>query len=464
MTLAVPSHSFWRVFYAFLILPMALVLVHVAALARPKLRASLRGRRGLWERLKAQAGARDPSRPLVWIHAASAGEILMALPVLERLLAGGAQGALTVTSVSGLRWVERQRERLPGLIVADYLPLDTRGHARRMLALLRPAALVYVKYDLWPNLIWAARAAGVRQYLLAATLHEGSRRLASPLSRSFYRALYPALDALWPVAESHAERFRAAVPDHPAVLTLGDPRFDSVLERQAREGTPGLSGTGLSGAGLSGIGLSGTGLSGEESGARIFVAGSTWPDDESRIVPALREALALYPELRVVIAPHECSLEHVRGIEDAFEGFPLLHWSALAGGPAVPAGGPAGSTGWRVLLVDEVGPLFSLYALADLAYVGGGFGEGVHNVLEPCAQGAAAMFGPRHGNDPAAEEMVEGGVGWTFEDAAEFRERLLPLLEDPARCEALGNQARAFVQERAGAAERAAERIAVGWA
>jgi 3-deoxy-D-manno-octulosonic-acid transferase len=367
----------------------------------------------------------------VWFHVASAGELLQALPVLERFLADGAQCALTVTSVSGHRWAEGRRASLPGLIVADYLPADHRRNARRMLALLRPAALVHVKYDLWPNLVWEARRAGVPQFLVSATLHPRSRRVTGRLARAFYRALYPALDAVFAVSAGDRERFLHTAPGHPAVEVLGDTRFDSVLQRKKAIAPPPLPP-----------------YAGE---GPVLVVGSSWPPDETCIFPALKEALRRHPRLRLILVPHEIDEHHLSAIAAAFAGHPTLRFSAAA----------SSSSGqdWRVLLVDVMGLLSSLYAYATLAYVGGAFTTGVHNVMEPAVMGAPPIFGPFHQNAPEAVEMVARGCAFSVADGEGFRRVLTGLLEDLPRCRALGEEARAYVESRAGAAQAAFQRI-----
>ncbi len=424
------SRLFWQLCYRCLLLPVGLALLGLAARRNEKLRRTLEGRQGLWRRLEAQLAERDPARPLVWFHVASAGELLQALPVLERFLAEGAQGALTVTSVSGYRWAQRLRDDLPGLLLADYLPVDRRHEMRELIGLLRPAVLVYTKYDLWPNLVWEAERAGVPQFLISATLQERSLRLRWPL-RSLYRTLYTALDGIFAVSEDDRARFAAAVPGHPGLAVLGDTRFDSVLARRDALAPPALPSALCEGT--------------------VLVVGSSWPPDEARVFPGLREALVRYPALRVLLVPHEIHEAHLREIEAAFGELPLARFTRLDAGHREHL---------RVLVVDTVGVLAALYAYASLAYVGGAFTTGVHNVLEPAAMGVPPVFGPFYQNSPEAVELVAQGLAFTIREADEFRALLFALLDDPHHLGSLGRGARDYVQRRAGAAARAHARIA----
>jgi len=433
------ARVFWQALYNAL-LPLLLAAVRLAALRSAKLRDTLAGQRGLWERLEAALAARaagSAARPLLWFHVASAGELLQAQPVLERFAAEGTPCVLTVTSVSGMRWVERRRAELPPLLAVEYLPLDTRANMRRLLALLRPAALVYTKYDLWPNLVWEAARAGVPQFLLAATLHERSGRVRSAPARSFYRTLYAPLAGIFAVTEADAARFLRTAPGHPGVEVLGDTRFDSVLARRERIAPPPLPPYDGSGEGA-----------GSAPGT-VLVVGSSWPPDEQRIFPVLREALARTPALRLLLVPHETDPAHLAAIEGAFAGHALARFTALAPGAAP----------WRVLVVDTVGQLAALYGHAALAYVGGAFTTGVHNVMEPAAMGVPPIFGPFHQNSPEAMHLRDAGLAFAIETEADFRRVLFSLLDDPARRARIGAQARAWVESQAGAAQRAGERI-----
>lgn len=427
---------FWRTVYSFLILPLGLGLIRIAAFWRPKLRAGWEGRRGLWGRMEAMASSRDSNRKLVWFHVASAGELLQALPVLRGLLDGGFQCALTVTSPSGLPWGLRERERLPGLIVADYLPLDFRRNARRLLRLLSPSALVYVKYDLWPNLVWEAGRAGVAQFLISASLRPGSSRERSGAARSFYASLYQAMTGIFTVTEEARERFLRAAPSHPNIAVTGDTKYDVVLGRSEESPSPFFAGT--------------------PDSATWLVAGSTWPEDEDCILPPIITAMKHNPSLRLAIAPHEIGEAHLASLEAALVEFSPLRLSALESNGNL---SEKGIKTPRVILVDSVGRLAGLYRLGAIAYVGGGFGAGVHNVLEPAVMGAAVLFGPRHHNAPEAALLLEAGGAFTVRDENEFGKKLAALLDDPIHRGKAATAAKAHVLANTGAADTVCEHI-----
>ena len=276
-------------------------------------------------------------------------------------------------------------------LVKDYLPLDTRGNMQKILLLLQPSALVYVQYDLWPNLIWEAHAAGVPQFLISATIQPKSKRYTSALSRSLYRTLYACLDGIFCVTEDDRQRFRSTNPEHPNIQVLGNTRFDSVLDRKRKLAPPAIAP--------------------ELSGKFVFIAGSSWPPDERCIFPALKEALERYTELVVVLAPHEPSEEHLRHGETFFRDVPPKRLTQFQPGQdALP----------RMILVDTIGVLSRLYSVADLAYVGGAFTTGVHNVMEPTAMGLPVIFGPKYYNAPEAGELLARELAFTINNSEDF--------------------------------------------
>lgn len=420
------AQRIWQLLYSWAAYPVMWMVVHLLALRKQNLKAGLAGRKGLWPRLEMQLQQRDPDKPLIWFHVASAGEFLQAQPVLERCLQRGFGCALTFTSVNGYKWLQRTKFPVGQCpVVIDYLPLDSRRNMRRMLNVLRPARIVYIQYDLWPNLLWEARRAGIPQYLISAMIQPRSKRWTSVFGRSFYRTLYACLDGIFAVTEADRQRFLLTNPTHPNTQTVGNTRFDSVVDRKQKVLPPKLPAY--------------------IAGKVIFIAGSSWPPDEACIFPALQEALARYPDFFVIIVPHEPTEDHVRHSETFFQHFPLARLTQLNPHPTTPP---------RVIVGDTVGVLSSLYSVGMLAYVGGAFTTGVHNVMEPAVMGLPVIFGPRHVNSPEAVALLKQGLAFTINTPEDFRAVLFRLLADPERCKQLGQQAAQMIEAQAGVAER----------
>src|SRR5690606_3474186 len=333
----------------------------------PKRSQGVRGRRDAVAGLEAWAmESRDGSRPLVWVHAPSVGEGLMAQAIIGALRERRpeVQVAFTYFSPSAERIAPRV-----GADVAGYLPWDVRAEVARALDALRPAVLAFVRTEIWPVLGSEASRRGVRQVLVNAVLGPGSSRLRTG-SRFLLGPAYRRLDAVGAVAQTDAARFPLLGVPPERVRVTGDARFDQVWARVQRlreagavERLPLLRRL-------------------KDESVTTVVAGSTWPADEARLVPAFARARAA-GRLRLIVAPHLAGVGRARGAAG------VTH--ARLGG--VEAGdGPLR----EAVIVDRVGILADLYAIADVAYVGGGFGrDGLHSVVEPAALGVPVLFGPR---------------------------------------------------------------------
>lgn len=413
-----------RALYFGAVLPLALGLAWALSVAFPKLRASFRHRQGIWERLQRRSMRRDPARPLVWFHVASAGEFLQMEPLIRRVRERGGQIAVTVTSVSGLRWLERVAA-WPEAVWTDLLPWEGPRTAQKLYDALQPSAVVYVQSDLWPGLVWEGTRRAIPQCLLAARLNGRSLRVRAPLLRWFYRDLYARMNVILAASQDDATLLRTLVPEHGALSVGGDPGMETVLRRLEEVPLPPYPPA--------------------SPDAPVLVAGSTWPPDEALLREALRSAWPQVPGLRLVIAPHEPTEGHLAALEKAWMDVGtcrLSQWeqSRQAAAPAV-------------LLVDRVGRLAGLYRLGTLAYVGGAFTTGVHNVAEPAAAGLPVLFGPRFHNSAAAKELLQAELAQAVTDAKGLETALLGLLKTPQRCVSLGRQARAHIESMASAAQ-----------
>jgi 3-deoxy-D-manno-octulosonic-acid transferase len=391
-----------------------------------KVRSSLRARRGIAARYAAWgAHGRDTSRPLVWLHAPSVGEGLQARPVvaLLRERRPDVQIAYTFFSPSAERFAQRL-----GADFCDYLPFDTAGDAGAALDALRPAALVFSKLDVWPALAERAAARGVSLGLISATLAAASSR-RSALGSLLLRDAYHALDAVGAISADDATRLEELGVRSDRITVTGDARYDEAWARA--HSAPQHAAL----------------LDPLRGDRPTLVAGSTWPGDETPLLEAWPVVRARVPRARLVIVPHEPSAAHLD---------PVLRWAAEAALSCATLGATA-SANADVVLVDRVGVLGDLYALADVAYVGGGFhSAGLHSVIEPAAFGVPVLFGPRHDASRDAALLLERGGGFGVASATEFSARLLALFAEPAVRSAAGGRARALVEEGLGAAARSA--------
>jgi 3-deoxy-D-manno-octulosonic-acid transferase len=357
----------------------------------------------------------------VWFHAPSVGEGLQALPVIQLLRARKPEVQIAYTFYSPSA---EEFARSLDVSFADYLPFDTFDDSDAIVSALRPSAIVFSKLDIWPALTERAASAGIPIGVISATMTEASGRrgiLAQALLGDAYRAIsrVGAIDA-------HAAQFFRDVGVSPERVEItGDTRYDQVLARASRA-SPGL-------------------VQSLRSSRPTLVAGSTWPSDEEHLLAAWTKIRGKIPDARLIIAPHETSTGHLASIKRWAENS-KLRLATIDARDASDA---------DVVLVDRFGILGDLYALADVAYVGGGFhSAGLHSVLEPAAFGAPVLFGPRNEMSADAAKLIEAGGGAAITGSADLSLRLSDWLGSTSAGEAAGEVARSVVQAGTGAAER----------
>ena len=422
--------TFWKLIYRFILQPLLMQLIQLQAKKKPNLKEALDGRIGLWERMDEALQQRDWDLPLLWLHAASAGEILQAEPIIRQFEKENVQLVLSYTSVNAKRWLESGSTKLPNSVIwKDYLPIDNHFNALRILAKLQPDALVYVSYDLWPNLVWEAQRKGVPQFLVSALVHQGSWRHSNLIGRSLFSTIYKAMQEIAAISAGDAQRILESYPES-TIKVVGDTRVDSVLSRRDSVVPPVFPKT--------------------WNKENVLIGGSIWPADIACLRSVLLEALEELPELRLILVPHEPTEEHVSEIKEIFSSYPIHLWSQGQKEEFAKA---------RVLIVDEIGILSSLYAKANLAFVGGAFTTGVHNIMEPAAFGLPTFFGPRFHNYSTAIRFVEDKLAHSVRNSEELRLLIMPLLKEPDKAKELGMRAQNLLEQEAGAAQKCAELI-----
>jgi 3-deoxy-D-manno-octulosonic-acid transferase len=432
--------------YQFLIRCLG-ISIRVAALFSPKARQWLSGRKDRFAFMIQQRA--DAPGPLVWFHCASLGEFEQGRPVIEafRREHPGHRILLTFFSPSGYE----VRKNYPGADHVHYLPLDTKDNARRFLDTWKPQLAIFVKYEYWFNYIRALEARKIPAVVVSAIFRPGqyffrwyggwSRRQLSKISWFFVQNR-ESMELLTGIGIRHAS-------------VSGDTRFDRVaLISQRPQAFPQLQW-----------------LSGERP---VMVAGSTWPDDEDLLLHLFRRSGF---GMHLVIAPHEITGAGIERLLREF-GPETVRFSALAGsaqtgsdgfsapegsasegpdGSSAPEGsaseGPDGSGRGRIVIMDRIGLLSQLYQYATLAYVGGGFGKGIHNILEAATFGVPVFFGPTYQRFAEAVDLVGRGGAFPVKDRECLLQGVEALLSDPAKLQQASQVCRKYVEENKGGTE-----------
>lgn len=390
-----------------------------------KIRTGLAERNGLVNRVLAFR-AHIADKPVLLFHCASAGELEALKPLAHEFDRNRVALAVSFFSPSARTALKKSDE----FDFADYSPIDSSARVQAYLDALRPSVIAITKHDIWPNLVWQAHDRGIPVFLINGNFHANSLRLW-PVVRQFHSRVYTAFTEIMTVSDADADQARRFVGKHVPVRAMGDSRFDRVLARSQRKAElPAAV---------------------EQACAerKVIVAGSTHPDDEQLLLPILPRLASGIPGLLALVVPHDPSPKARRRIFDLCSQHKLRVHDLDQG--AVPQDA-------RVLLINRTGMLADLYRVGQIAYVGGGFGKGVHSVLEPMANGLPVCCGPNivvsHEASLARQEEIVSVVT----GRKQLEAQLKVWFTDEALT-SLRERVYHFVQAHTGAARRMAARL-----
>ena len=417
----------WVSFYRIVFVPLFWILIRIGSIGSRKIRRGIEGRKNLFEDLERAVGLLKSTRR-IWFHSSSMGEFEQAKPIIAALRKKYKNLAIIVSFFSPSGYDHSKNYKLADIIT--YIPLDSASNARRFLDLIRPTVAVMVRYDIWPNHLWELHKRGVPTLIASATMRNSSARLY-PVVRNFHRAVYEDLTSILTVSNADAEAFRVFKLSHPVIQAVGETRYDQVWQRSEEAKTKHLIPNHVLGK------------------KKVFVVGSSWTEDEEILIAPFRKIVQNDPNVLMILVPHEPTLDALEHIEIALKFKPAsIRFSDLND-----------YSNERVIIVDSIGILTALYQYADIAYVGGSFKQGIHNVLEPAAYGIPVLYGPKHENSQEAVELVRRGGGFVVNNQQECYKILRTLLNDKdARLKA-GAEALRLVKENIGATERFMEHL-----
>jgi 3-deoxy-D-manno-octulosonic-acid transferase len=412
---------------------LARLVAPVVAHGQGKWARGLRARNRGGERLIAWARTgRDRGRPTVWFHASSVGETLQARAVASALTADlpDLQTVFTHFSPSA-----EEAAAAFGAHEWDAIPWDAPGPVAKVVSAVEPDLLVFTQREVWPVLADAVTRRGGRTALVAATLPESAGRLRGLARRTLAGAM-SRLSLVAAIGDVDGERFLKLGVPAAAIRVTGDPGADSALARL--EATPPEADV----------------LAPFAEAVPSLVAGSTWPEDERVLCPALDRYLAGGRPLRVIVAPHEPTVAAVRALSATLRSG---GWDVATLAETLEQGGRVASG--QAVVVERTGVLAGLYRVATVSFVGGGFGRnGLHSVLEPAAAGTPVLFGPR-GHSLAAGALLHAGGAREVRDTRSLSRVLDEWLGQDGSRDAAGDRARTYIVRQSGAALRSAESL-----
>lgn len=397
-----------RLFYDSLILILRLA-VRVGAWFSPKLSAFVQGRSKVFEQLHTAVSAK-PGK-YIWIHCASLGEFEQGRPVIEELRKSltGYRILLTFFSPSGYE----VRKNYDGADIVSYLPWDTAGNARKLLSIVKPVMAIFVKYEYWHHYIAALKKTGVPLVSISAIFRP--QQIYFKWHGGFYRKILMNVTHFFVQNEESLTLLKSIGITQ---LSLGgDTRFDRVVQivGQARDVRMAAA---------------------FSTDSVVLVAGSIWPDDFDALLPIVNEG-----QMKFIIAPHEISERFLSSMESGLRVKSIRYSKAQK----------ADVASHNVLFVDNVGMLSSLYRYGKYAFVGGGFREGLHNILEAACYGMPVCFGNRaYSVYQEANDLIAGKAAFAVADTRELRD-ILHWLEQPGNYTHAASAAREYVTRHTGA-------------
>jgi len=416
--------------YNVIVLPVLRAAVAIGRLSSAKVRSGLKGRDRLFDELARQCNAVENRTPRFWIHSSSMGEFEQAKPVIEALKKAFPECVVAVSLFSPSAF--DHVGNYPHADILTYLPLDTRANARRFIKLIQPDVALTVRHDFWPNHLYTLQMRGIPSLLINCTVPDPLPKMMRHFPRAV-RYVHGAFDAVLTVSKEAADYARQQQWGRGPVQAVGDTRYDQVVFRAAQ---------------AEAIVAPLRRLKGQRQG---LVLGSSWPGDEAVIFEALGRLQKQQTLPFIVAAPHEPTEVHLSALEKQAAALNLKSCRLADVNDQ--------TDDVDVLLIDRIGILASLYALGETAYVGGGFGVGIHNVLEPAALGKAVLFGPKHHNSYEALQLKRRGVGFACPDVETLEAHLTALYGDAHEREMLGRRAATLVRENVGATGRIVEAV-----
>jgi 3-deoxy-D-manno-octulosonic-acid transferase len=392
--------------------------VALASVFNEKAKLLFHGRKEIWQKLEALKNESS----VVWIHCASLGEFEQGRPVIEALRQQCPEKKILLTFFSPSGYEVRKNYDLADVVC--YLPSDTRQNARRLLNVVAPEVAIFVKYEFWPNLFMELTARQVPLYSISSIFRE--KQLFFKWYGGWFKKALRAVRKFFVQDETSGKLLKSIGFDK--FVLAGDTRFDRVTAIvEAATDVP-------------------VARKFSDNAEMVIVAGSTWPADEDVLVRYINQA----PKgVKMIMAPHEVHEAHVREIENKLM-VPSFRFTQSEGVDVNYA---------RVMIVDTIGLLSAIYRYGHVAWIGGGFGKGIHNTLEAATYGIPVFFGPRYHKFKEARDLLAWGGGFSFDNYNDFFSVIEKFREDKVQRKKSGAAATAYVQSMCGATHMIMEEV-----
>jgi 3-deoxy-D-manno-octulosonic-acid transferase len=393
-----------------LIVILASQLVKLLALFSPKIKLFVEGRKEVFSTLKSKI---SPDDKTIWFHAASLGEYEQGLPVMEAIKIKYPNHKIVLTFFSPSGFEIRKNNTVADVTV--YLPLDTQKNASSFLTIVHPKMAFFIKYEYWPNYLNELKKQRIKTYLLSGIFREN--QMFFKWYGGFYRTALKTFDYFFVQNESSKKLLQSIGFNN--VKISGDTRFDRVASILERDNSLDF-------------------IEQFKNNTTIIVIGSSWPKDEALLVNFINNAY----NVKFIIAPHNIKAEQIQELKQSITKKTALFTEKENKNLA----------DFDVFIIDTIGILTKIYSYADIAYVGGGFGNtGVHNILEPATFGVPIIIGPNYSNFAEAIALVNREGCISISNQKELNETLENLIQNEDIRHEKGHICSTFVQINKGA-------------
>ncbi len=403
--------------YNFSILLFQLAIRIAAFTGHVKAKQWVTGRKNIFNQIQ---NSLQPGEQRVWFHCASLGEFEQGRPVMEKLKIKNEKLKIVLTFFSPSGY--EVRKNYAGADYVFYLPVDTKSNAERFISLINPEKVFFVKYEFWFHYLDTLHKKNIPVYLVSA-IFRTQQKFFKWYGGFFRRMLKSVTHFFLQDDESAALLNSIGISNY---TVTGDTRFDRVVEAAAS---------------VKPIPV----IEKFKDGKELLIAGSTWKEDEEVILSSFTK-LTLHPSpFKLIIAPHEINEPEIKRQLKIFSGFKTVRFSEAKEETVSAA---------QVLIIDNIGMLYSLYQYGTFAYVGGGFGKGIHNILEAAVFGIPVFFGPNYQKFREARDLINYSGAFSIQSSDELNSAIMTLANNEHKWKAASLVARNYVDDKKGAAEK----------
>ncbi|MFZ1321532.1 MAG: glycosyltransferase N-terminal domain-containing protein [Ignavibacteria bacterium] len=423
--------KFWFIVYNIFGIPLIWLFFKLYSVFNSKVRQGLKERRGLFNDLSRSLSHLKNNKSVI-IHSSSLGEYQQAIPLADEFTKKNYNVVISFFSPSGFNNAKIVSDN----VIKTYIPLDSISNQRKFLDLIKPEILIFMRYDLWYNILNESGKRGVKRVLANARYDENDSTWNIPVISSFKKNLYGMIDTAFVIDDFDEKNYKEKLKDEKTeIVKIGDSKFERVLQSvNIKSATDDVIPQSVI------------------NSKKVFVIGSAWKEDEEVIFPAIDKSLGFENDLLTVLVPHEPKETKISVIEkiisQRYENISSIRLSDIEN-----------FKGENLIIVDRIGILSKLYGIAYLSYVGGGFKTGLHNILEPAIFNMPILFSNKVKNSDEDEILIEKGCGIVIKDTKQFYRVFREFLTNKELRDMTGAKCRLVFENSKGIAEKIVNQI-----